>query len=50
MITGKASIKRVDGEETTSIKLPMPNIRSSEEAFRLEENKEIVEIIVEVLK
>ena len=41
MIIDKASIKRVDDEDTTLIKLPMPNIQSSGEAFRLEENKEI---------
>ena len=50
MVTGKISIKRVDVEETTLIKLPMSNIHSSREVSRMEENKEVVEIIVEVLE
>ena len=37
MLIGKTSIKRVDSEEITLIKLSMPKIWSSGEAFRLED-------------
>ena len=49
MVTGEASIERLDGEETALLKLPMPNNQGCRKAFGLN-GKEIVQVIGDILK
>ena len=49
-VAGETFINRTNGKETILLELSLSNIRSTEEeAFRLKEEEEIVEVVEEVM-